>query len=87
MDLQNYRNQIDRIDNDILRLFKERMDVCFQIAQYKKEHNLPALDAEREKEKLTVIGENVSSELRPYAHSLFTTVFELSRLYQKETLL
>jgi len=48
MDLQNYREQIDVIDDELLQLFKKRMNIARQIALYKKEHNLPALDAARE---------------------------------------
>ena len=76
MDLQDYRKQIDRIDNELLHLFKERMDVVRQVALYKKEHGLPVLDATREQEKLTSI-------VCPYTRKLYTTLFELSREYQR----
>jgi chorismate mutase/prephenate dehydratase len=82
MGLQQYREQIDVIDNELLRLFKERMSVARQIALYKKEHNLPALDAAREVEKLAVIDEKAGVELRPYARKLYALLFELSRAYQ-----
>ena len=36
MELKDYRNQIDRIDDEIVRLFQQRMDVAAQIAEYKK---------------------------------------------------
>ena len=83
MDLQNYREQIDRIDDELLQLFKERMGVARQITLYKREHNLPVLDAARETEKLAVIDEKTSGELRPYARELFELLFELSRAYQE----
>ena len=86
MDLQDYREQIDTIDNELLRLFIERMNVARQIALYKKEHALPALDAAREAEKLAVIDEKADAELRPYANKLYTLLFELSRAYQEEIL-
>ena len=34
-DLQQYRHEIDRIDNEIVRLFEERMEVCEKVARYK----------------------------------------------------
>jgi len=83
MDLQIYREQIDNIDNELLRLFIERMDVARQIALYKKEHNLPALDAVRESEKLAVIDEKAGEEMRPFAHKLYELIFKLSRSYQE----
>jgi len=76
VDLHDYRKQIDRIDSELLPLFKERMDVVRQVALYKKEHGLPILDAAREQEKLTSID-------CPYTRKLYTMLFELSREYQR----
>ncbi|MDR0321452.1 MAG: chorismate mutase [Treponema sp.] len=81
MDLQDYRAKIDKVDDELLRLFKERMDISNQIAQYKKEHNLPALDAAREREKLYEICEN-AGEMRTYAHALYSMLFDLSLAHQ-----
>jgi len=84
MDLKYYREKIDKIDNDLLQLFKERMDTCRSIALYKKEHDLPVLNKERERELLDAIAEKTEEELRPYALKLYTQLLELSRAYQEE---
>ena len=84
MDLQDYRKQIDNIDDELLRLFKERMVVARQIGQYKKEHGLPVLDATRENDKLVVISEKAGEEFSSYAKKLYSTLFELSRMYQED---
>jgi chorismate mutase/prephenate dehydratase len=86
MELRYYREQIDRIDDELLRLFLERMGVSRQIAQYKKEHGLPAMDALREGEKLAGIDEKAGKEMRSYARLLYSTLFELSRSYQESIL-
>jgi chorismate mutase/prephenate dehydratase len=86
MDLQDYRTQIDKVDDELLLLFKERMGIAGQIAQYKKEHGLPVLDAAREREKLAGIGEKAGGDIRSYAHILYTTLFELSRAHQDSIL-
>jgi len=83
MDLRNFREQIDTIDNEILRLFAERMDVCRQIASFKKDQGLPTRDLARENEKLSGIEEKVGAEIRPYARRLFETLLELSCGYQE----
>ena len=85
MDLQNYREEIDRVDGELLRLFTERMDIVHKIAEYKKEHNLPVLDAVREREKLYAIGEK-AGEKRTYAHALYSLLFDLSRTHQETVL-
>jgi len=82
MDLKYYRDKIDEIDNELLRLFKERMSIAHQIALYKRMHDLPTLDPVREAEKLIKIGEKAGEDMRPYAHKLYEVLFELSRAYQ-----
>ena len=55
MELTELRERIDRIDADLVRLFTERMALSGQVAEYKKEHSLPALDASRERQKLAAV--------------------------------
>ena len=81
MDLQDYRAKIDKVDDELLRLFMERMDISYQIAQYKKENCLPVLDAARERKKLNDIGEK-AGEMRAYAHALYYLLLDLSRAHQ-----
>ena len=45
--LANLRKQIDEIDNDLLELLARRMRVSEEIGMYKKEHNMPILQAQR----------------------------------------
>lgn len=82
MELKDYRNQIDRIDDEIVRLFQQRMDVAAQIAEYKKEHDLPILQAGREREKLADLSSKTREELQSYLRVLYSLLFELSRTYQ-----
>ena len=37
MDLKELRGQIDEIDDQLVKLFCQRMDIAAQVAQYKKE--------------------------------------------------
>lgn len=53
MEFQELRERIDEIDSELTRLFEERMDVVSSIAAYKKEHNLPIFDPQRERQKLS----------------------------------
>jgi len=48
------------------------MEVAAQIAGYKKAHNLPALDAGRERAKLQQIADAAPEDLREYAVSSST---------------
>ena len=60
MDINELRGQIDTIDDELVKLFAKRMDVAAQIAEYKKEHNLPILVPAREREKLKDVAEKHS---------------------------
>jgi len=84
MDLQDYRKQIDRVDEEILRLFTERMKICAKIAEYKMQNNLPVFDPARERAKLSDIYERAEEDMRTYTNVLFSLLFELSRLHQKK---
>ena len=76
------REQIDNIDDRLIKLFSERMDVAARIADYKKEHNIPVLDRKRETEKLKDIMDKVPDDLKEYAAQLYSMMFEFSRSYQ-----
>ena len=82
MELSDYRTEIDRIDRQLTQLFAQRMEVSADIGAYKKEHGLPVLDPARERKKLLDIAEQTPEELKEYAVSLYSLLFELSRSYQ-----
>ena len=83
MELNELRGKIDAIDREITRLFDERMQIAAEIAAYKRENNLPVLDAAREREKLCAIAESVRPEMREYTLNLYSAIFAQSRGYQE----
>ena len=50
--LTELRSQIDKLDDELLELLTRRMRVSRDIGQYKKEHNMPVLQAQRYEELL-----------------------------------
>ena len=82
MDLTQLRGRIDAIDDELIRLFCQRMEVAAQIADYKKEHGLPILVPAREAEKLLDVAEKAGPEMADYVQELYATLFRLSREYQ-----
>ena len=50
MDLDQLRNNIDEIDEQILDLFMKRMELCKGVADYKKKHDLPVFQGGREQQ-------------------------------------
>ena len=65
IDLQECRNEIDKIDSDIIRLFEQRMKVCEDVAEYKIRTGKKVLDPERERQKLEVLSTVSSTNLEP----------------------
>ena len=84
MDLNDLRTEIDQIDQSLVELFVRRMNVSSQIADYKKEHNLPIYVPAREREILQAVAEMAGSEVSNYTRVLYSMIFELSRSYQNK---
>ena len=82
MELQSLRDRIDKIDDEILKLFVERMDTVSKVAEYKTKHSMGTLQKSREREILARVSAQAGEELEGYARILFSTLFELSRSYQ-----
>ena len=66
MSLENLRNEIDSIDNQLINLFQERMDVAAKIGEYKKENNLPVLNVQREREILNEVADKSRKDMKSY---------------------
>ena len=84
MDLKDLRGQIDAIDDELVKLFGQRMEVAAQIADYKKENNLPIFVPSREREKLLDVATKAGPDMENYTRVLYSMLFELSRSYQSK---
>jgi len=82
-DIDNYRNRIDKIDKEITKLFEERMDTVINIANYKKDNNLPIFNRDREEE---VIEKNVrhlkNNDYAEETRKFFISLMEVARELQ-----
>ena len=73
--LEELRGQLDVVDDQIVKLYEERMKICEQVGEYKVEAGRKVFDRVREKEKLQNVASKVSSdfdkkEFRNYISSL-----------------
>ena len=84
MELSQLRTQIDAIDNELVKLFCQRMEVSAKIAEYKKENNLPIHVPAREREILVDVAQKAGPEMGNYTRVLYSMIFELSRSYQSK---
>ena len=82
MDLNELRQEIDQIDDQLVKLFCQRMDVAARVADYKRENNLPIFHPGRERAILQKVAEKAGPEMGNYTRVLYSMLFELSRSYQ-----
>ncbi|MBQ5711786.1 MAG: chorismate mutase, partial [Oscillospiraceae bacterium] len=79
MGLDELRNEIDMIDEQLVKLFCQRMEVSARVADYKKENDMPILVPARERQVLAGVAEKAGEEMGDYARVLYSMLFELSR--------
>jgi len=86
-DIATYRRELDEIDRELTKLFERRMEVSRRVAEYKRENNLPVMDAGREEQVLTTRVEMLSNKgLESCCRAFFTEIMRLSRLVQEDML-
>jgi len=84
MNLEDYRKKIDSIDDDILKLFLQRMEVAGEIAKFKKEQHLAIGHPAREREIIIRLAKAAGPEFASYVQMLYGTLFDVSRAHQHQ---
>lgn len=86
MEIKDYRDEIDTLDGELLKLFEKRMNVAKKIAEYKQANSMSVLDEGREREKLSDITKRASEGMSEYDRGLFSVIMDLSKSYQRKLL-
>ena len=86
MELSELRKQIDLIDEELVSLFKKRMNVSAEVAEYKRQTGMNVLDSSRERALLDKVSELSGEEFEEYTRTLYATILDLSRSYQHKRL-
>ena len=84
-DLKEIRKDIDKIDNQLIELFKQRMDCARDVGIYKQANNIPVFNEGRENEILDAVEEK-GGEYGASARLLYSNIMELSRALQAKSL-
>jgi chorismate mutase/prephenate dehydratase len=82
--LEKQRNEIDRIDREIVKLFEQRTNTVEEVAQVKLANGKEILDVGREAlviEKVQSYLENI--ELKDELADLYTEIMRISRGHQQ----
>ena len=83
MDISELREQINEIDHEIVELYGRRMETARAIGRYKREHNLPVLDSERERSLLNKVAEQAGEENEQGVRALYHLLIDHSRMRQE----
>lgn len=84
--LEELRNEIDAVDEEITRLFIRRMAASSAVAAAKRETKTPVYDPRREREILARVANATGPDLENEARLLFSTLFSISRGRQRSEL-
>lgn len=86
-ELNDVRLKINKIDQEMAKLFEERMACSLEVANYKKKHGLPILDSSRENE---VISKNLAfienNEYKEYYVNFLKSTMDISKKYQSKVI-
>lgn len=83
-ELEQYRQEIDRIDGELVKLFLERMAVTGKVGEYKQREGIPVLDAKREKQVIAAKTALTDDPARKAdLASLYESIMAISRRQQR----
>jgi chorismate mutase/prephenate dehydratase len=82
-DLSEARKKIDKIDEELVRLFLERLAVSRDVALAKRESGGPVTDPAREREILSRVSEAAGPDNENAARLFFSTLFSISKARQR----
>lgn len=82
-DLKEIRNQINKIDKEIIDLLEKRFDLSKKVRAYKISHNKKIYDPVREKEILKKIKDN-NPKYGKYFVEIYQEIMDQSKNLQKE---
>tara|TARA_B100000029_G_scaffold331835_1_gene324091 strand:+ start:491 stop:757 length:267 start_codon:yes stop_codon:yes gene_type:complete len=84
-DLQSFREQIDSIDEQILKLLEKRMDLVRDVGKLKAKLDLAVEDLNREKEIIERLTKHAHGHLSEgQLIRIFTAVFKSSKQLQRK---
>lgn len=81
--LEEARIKINQIDQQVAKLFEERMNVVNDVLAYKRENNLPIFDAAREKDVILRNSTFIQNSVYiPYYQHFLQDLMDVSKQYQ-----
>lgn len=82
--LEEYRQEIDQLDEQIQRLLVQRRELTKQVGIYKREHQIPVEQEGREKEIYHNIVTNYSSPVAEDLFEIYRKIIAVSKCQQED---
>ncbi|MBC2582012.1 chorismate mutase [Clostridium sp. DJ247] len=84
-DLNWLRKEINKIDEELVKLFEKRMEIVYKVAEYKIKNSMKVLDREREVQVISKSIEYVKDQsLKDEVKEFFESVMAISRKIQEQ---
>lgn len=80
MNLEDFRKQIDQIDQKVIKLLKKRFEITQNIREFKQQNGLSVLDNAREDQ---ILNRAAQGDYSQQTKAVYKTVLEQSRNIQK----
>jgi len=85
--IKKFRDKIDKLDAELVKLFEQRMDIVTAIAHYKKQHNLVIADVNREQEIILRVTKLLHNPVySPQLTEFFEYLMKITKIYQNNYL-
>ena len=85
--LGELRAQLDQVDDEIVRLYEERMKLCEAVGEYKVRTGSKVFDRQRERQKLADVAAKVSTDFnKKGVQELYQQLMSMSRKLQYQQL-
>lgn len=83
MELDQIREEIDKVDKQMVALFQQRMELAGEVAESKRKSGKAIYDRKREQDKLDALGKLADSDFNRHSiEELFLQIMSISRRYQ-----
>jgi len=88
INITEIRNEINEIDEEIVKLLEKRFNTVLKVGMYKKINNLPVFDEEREQQVIEKCAGMLSShKYDHYLKSIYVEIMDTCKEIQKNEIM
>ena len=84
MNIEQIKNELSQINDEMLQLFVRRMELVAQLGQQRAAEGKPLFDRKAEEEVLETAAKNSPQNMQNYSIEFFRTMMSMGREYYKD---